>query len=211
MPPTLADRARTIAKQTLLGVIALLALVIGATVALAEPGETEDVDDTTTTTTVLECDGDAEESTTDPTAVDQTIASGECTSDETTTTTEDQTDGDEDDEAPEETVPDDTVPDETDTLIDPDEVGDDGFRNHGEAVSTAAREDCEPGPGHGACVSEVAKSDAGKHASDEGEDDDEDRPEAADAHDSAESPGDEGAETESEGRNKGKGAAKGKK
>jgi hypothetical protein len=33
--------------------------------------------------------------------------------------------------------------------------------NHGAAVSQAAH-DCPPGPGHGACVSAVAHSDAGK-------------------------------------------------
>lgn len=64
--------------------------------------------------------------------------------------------------------------------------GTDGYRNHGEAVSEAARETCPKGPGHGQCVSDVAKSDAGKkdkknkHADDaaeeevEGEEDDDD-------------------------------------
>lgn len=44
-------------------------------------------------------------------------------------------------------------------------------------MSKAAREDCPPGPGHGACVSAVAKSDAGKKS---GGDDAELEPESED-------------------------------
>jgi hypothetical protein len=60
---------------------------------------------------------------------------------------------------------------EVDADADADEVegdgtetdGDEGWANHGAAVSDAAH-NCPPGPEHGACVSEVARSDAGKPA-----------------------------------------------
>ena len=44
------------------------------------------------------------------------------------------------------------------------------FDNHGAAVSEAAHT-CPPGPEHGACVREVAQSDAGKPHADETEED----------------------------------------
>ena len=149
MTRPLAAHTRSIAKQTLLGVVAMLALVLGATVALAADGDGDP--ETTDTSETTETSVDTSE-TTDTTEADET---------ETTDTTE-----------------------TTETTED--------FRNHGEAVSKAAREDCPPGPGHGACVSAVAKSDAGKKSGadedvDEVEVDDDDEDEDEDLEPESES------------------------
>ena len=153
MTRPLAAHTRSIAKQTLLGVVAMLALVLGATVALAADG-----------------DGDPETPDTSETT-ETSVATTETT--ETTETTTTEPDVETGEPAPEAEKTED-------------------FRNHGEAVSKAAREDCPPGPGHGACVSAVAKSDAGKKSGadedvDEVEVDDDDEDEDEDLEPESES------------------------
>jgi hypothetical protein len=79
---------------------------------------------------------------------------------ETTDGTEEVTDGTETTDGTEE-VTDGTEATEDDTE---DPAVAEHPENHGKYVSEAARETCEPGPGHGECVRAVAQSDVGKAA-----------------------------------------------
>lgn len=140
------------AKKTAAVVIAGTLVVATGSFALAAAGEETEPDDTTTTTT---------------TEVEETTTTTEV--DETTTTTEPEGEGDEveseeteeAEEAADEPTEDpaDLTVEEVEPVEDVETKGE--FRNHGEAVRQAAHE-CPKGPGHGACVSAVAKSDAGK-------------------------------------------------
>ncbi len=199
MPHTIADRTRSIAKQTLLGMIATLAVVAGASVALAADGGDEEpapVVEETEEPTCLD-DGATVPDTDDGDAVDGHDSCG----DEPTSTTftdndegddlegnegtenegaeNEAGDGDERTEVPEVDDSDGETADETDGE----------YRNHGEAVSKAAREDCAPGPGHGACVSKVARSDAGKDRAEESTEDVEPEPSAGATRAPATKPG----------------------
>lgn len=170
MTRPLAAHTRSIAKQTLLGVVAMLALVLGATVALAADGDGDP--ETTDTSETTETSVDTSE-TTDTTEADETETTDTTETTETTETTTTEPDVETGEPAPEAEKTED-------------------FRNHGEAVSKAAREDCPPGPGHGACVSAVAKSDAGKKSGadedvDEVEVDDDDEDEDEDLEPESES------------------------
>ncbi len=219
MSNAITHHSRSIAKQTLLGVIAALALVAGASMALAADGDGTEEPATTcpetgdTTTTAVEDDAAAESDVEADVETDD-----ECAPTSTTVAEDpesDEDDGDEgDDGESEETDEEDEADDGTDDADDAGEEvadetdGDDEFRNHGEAVSKAAREDCEPGPGHGACVSEVARSNAGKHGSEEGDDEVDDESDD-DIDDSSEST--ESTRTEKPAKAaKGNGASKGK-
>jgi hypothetical protein len=219
MPQHLAPRTRSIAKQTVLGVIATLAVVTGASMALAADGdeETPVIADEATSTTCPADDGSTEDTATEDTATDdgstedtatedtavdpEEPVSGDTTSCDTgetsTTTTTSTTEPDEDGA---EELDEETPVTELDEVV---ESEDDEFRNHGEAVSKAAREDCEPGPGHGACVSEVARSDAGKKGAEDGDEPQE--PAEVEEPDEA----DETEEAPADGPGNGNGVAKG--